>query len=118
VRALKGGRVDAIVIDLPTAFFLTAAQVPGSKIAGQFEAPGGDRWGLLLEKGSTLTPCVNQALAKLRSSGELERMQTQCWAWPSRSPGPPGCPRSRRSGCSARSSWTSCAACRRSSSCT
>jgi polar amino acid transport system substrate-binding protein len=75
VRALKNGRVDAIVTDLPTAFFITAAQVPGSKIVGQFAAPGGDRWGILLEKGSKLTQCVNQALAKLRSSGELQRMQ-------------------------------------------
>jgi polar amino acid transport system substrate-binding protein len=75
VRALKNGRVDAIVTDLPTAFFITAAQVPGSKIVGQFAAPGGDRWGLLLEKGSSLTPCVNQALAKLRSTGELQRLQ-------------------------------------------
>src|SRR4051794_1392207 len=75
VRALKNGRVDAIVTDLPTAFFVTAAQVPGSKIVGQFAAPGGDRWGILLQKGSSLTQCVNQALAKLRSSGELQRMQ-------------------------------------------
>jgi polar amino acid transport system substrate-binding protein len=75
VRALKNGRVDAIVTDLPTAFFVTAAQVPGSKIVGQFAAPGGDRWGILLEKGSSLTQCVNQALAKLRSSGQLQRMQ-------------------------------------------
>jgi polar amino acid transport system substrate-binding protein len=75
VRALKGGRVDAIVTDLPTAFFITGAQVPGSKIVGQFDAPGGDRWGLLLQKGSSLTPCVNQAVAKLRSSGELQRLQ-------------------------------------------
>src|SRR3954452_3576919 len=75
VRALKNGRVDAIVTDLPTAFFITAAQVPGSKIVGQFAAPGGDRWGLLLEKGSALTPCVNQASTKMRSSGELQRLQ-------------------------------------------
>ncbi|MEN3284848.1 MAG: polar amino acid transport system substrate-binding protein [Solirubrobacteraceae bacterium] len=75
VRALKNGRVDAIVTDLPSAFFITAAQVPGSKIVGQFAAPGGDRWGLLLQKGSSLTPCVNQAVAQLRSSGELQRLQ-------------------------------------------
>jgi polar amino acid transport system substrate-binding protein len=75
VRALKNDRVDAIVTDLPTAFFITAAQVPGSKIVGQFEAPGGDRWGLLLEKGSPLTRCVDAALATLRSSGELQRLQ-------------------------------------------
>jgi polar amino acid transport system substrate-binding protein len=75
VRALKTKRVDAIVVDLPTAFYLTAAQVPAAKIVGQFEAPGGDRWGMLLEKGSKLTPCVNQALAKVSGSGRLKELQ-------------------------------------------
>jgi polar amino acid transport system substrate-binding protein len=77
VRALKIKRVDAIVVDLPTAFYLTAAEIPNSKIVGQFEAPGGDRWGLLLKKGSKLTDCVNQALSKLSSAGELKRLQDQ-----------------------------------------
>jgi polar amino acid transport system substrate-binding protein len=77
VRALKIKRVDAIVVDLPTAYYLTAAQVPNSKIVGQFQAPGGDQWGLLLQKGSKLTPCLNQALAKLSSAGELKRLQDQ-----------------------------------------
>ncbi|HEY0363947.1 MAG TPA: ABC transporter substrate-binding protein, partial [Solirubrobacteraceae bacterium] len=77
VRALKIKRVDAIVVDLPTAFYLTAAQVPNSKIVGQFQAPGGDQWGLLLQKGSKLTTCLNQALAKLGSAGELKRLQDQ-----------------------------------------
>ena len=69
--------VDAIVVDLPTAFYLTAAQVPNAKIVGQFAAPGGDKWGLLLQKGSKLTPCVNQAIAKLQRRGELKRLQEQ-----------------------------------------
>jgi polar amino acid transport system substrate-binding protein len=77
VRALKGKRVDAIFVDLPTAFYLTAAEVPQAKIVGQFQAPGGDRWGLLLEKGSKLTACVNEALAKVNASGELKRLQDQ-----------------------------------------
>jgi polar amino acid transport system substrate-binding protein len=75
VRALRNGRVDAIVVDLPTAFFLVAAQVPAATIVGQFEAPGGDDWGLLLEKDSPLTPCVNRALAALREDGTLARLQ-------------------------------------------
>jgi polar amino acid transport system substrate-binding protein len=78
VRALKAKRVDAIVVDLPTAFYLTAAEVPEAKITGQFEAPGGDDWGLVLQKDSELTPCVNQALDELKSSGELERI-TDKW---------------------------------------
>jgi polar amino acid transport system substrate-binding protein len=78
VTALKQNQVDAIVTDLPTGFYITAAQVPGSKIIGQFNAPGGDSFGLLLEKDSKLTPCVNKALAKLDSSGELKQI-TDRW---------------------------------------
>jgi polar amino acid transport system substrate-binding protein len=78
VRALKTKRVDAIVVDLPTAFYLTAAEIPEAKIAGQFDAPGGDDWGVVLAKGSELTPCVNKALEELKSSGELERI-TDKW---------------------------------------
>jgi polar amino acid transport system substrate-binding protein len=78
VTALKQGAVDAVVVDLPTAFFLTAAQVPGAKIVGQFSAPGGDTWGALMKKGSSLTACVNQALARMRSSGELAQL-TKRW---------------------------------------
>src|SRR5262249_22542260 len=77
VRALKGNRVDAVVVDLPTAFYLTAAQVPSAKIVGQFGAPGGDQWGLLLEKGSKLTECVNAALGKVAAAGDLKQLQAQ-----------------------------------------
>ena len=78
VTALKQNQVDAVVLDLPTAFYLTAAQVPGAKIVGQFNAPGGDEFGLLLAKDSELTPCVDEALAKLESSGELKQI-TDKW---------------------------------------
>jgi polar amino acid transport system substrate-binding protein len=78
VTALKQNQVDAVVVDLPTAFYLTAAQVPGSKIVGQFNAPGGDSFGLLLEKDSKLTSCLNQALDKLESSGQLKQI-TDKW---------------------------------------
>jgi polar amino acid transport system substrate-binding protein len=78
VTALKQNQVDAIVVDLPTAFYLTAAQVPGSTIAGQFSAPGGDSFGLLLQKDSELTPCLDKALDELESSGELKQI-TDRW---------------------------------------
>jgi polar amino acid transport system substrate-binding protein len=74
VTALKQGQVDGVVVDLPTAFYVTAAQVEGSKIVGQFEAPGGDRWGALLAKGSPLTACVSKAVTTLESSGELMKI--------------------------------------------
>jgi polar amino acid transport system substrate-binding protein len=78
VTALKQKQVDAVVVDLPTAFFLTAAQVPSAKIVGQFSAPGGDTWGALLQKGSPLTQCVNQAIAQLKESGTLQSLE-QRW---------------------------------------
>jgi polar amino acid transport system substrate-binding protein len=77
VRALKTGGVDAIVVDLPTAFFVVGAQVPSAKVVGQFDAPGGDTWGALLEKDSKLTECVNKAIGELKSSGELEQITTR-----------------------------------------
>ncbi len=78
VTALKQGQVDAAVVDLPTALYLTAVEIPGASIVGQFEAPGGDKWGALLAKDSPLTSCVDEAITALRDSGELESI-TQKW---------------------------------------
>jgi polar amino acid transport system substrate-binding protein len=75
VAALKQGQVDAIVVDVPTAFYVTAVQVPNGTIVGQFPAPGGDEWGALLEKDSPLTACVSQAIDELSDSGELQRIE-------------------------------------------
>ncbi|MGN6797622.1 MAG: ABC transporter substrate-binding protein, partial [Gaiellaceae bacterium] len=36
VLALKNKQIDGLVVDLPTAFYVTAVQVPNSKILGQF----------------------------------------------------------------------------------
>jgi polar amino acid transport system substrate-binding protein len=77
VTALKQGKVDAIVVDVPTGFFLTAAEVPEATLAGQFAAPGGDQWGALLEKDSTLTDCVSAAIDDLRDSGELAEIEQE-----------------------------------------
>jgi polar amino acid transport system substrate-binding protein len=78
VTAIKQGQVDAVVVDLPTALFLTAVELPNASVVGQFEAPGGDEWGALLEKDSPLTPCVNEAIGTLKESGELDEI-TQRW---------------------------------------
>jgi polar amino acid transport system substrate-binding protein len=75
VTALKNEQVDAVVVDVPTAYFLTAVQIPEGKTVGQFPAPGGDEWGALLEKGSPLTPCVSAAIDELNESGELPAIE-------------------------------------------
>jgi polar amino acid transport system substrate-binding protein len=79
VQALKNGQIDGLVVDLPTAFYVTSVQVPNSKILGQFPTqPGGEHFGLVFEKGNPLRRCVNQALSKLSDDGTLKRLQ-QTW---------------------------------------
>ncbi len=74
VAAFKIHRVDAIVVDLATAFDLTSTELPHTTIAAQFSAPGGDKWGVLMTKGSGLTPCVDQAVQALSSDGTLQAL--------------------------------------------
>ena len=77
-NALINKQVDGIVADLPTAFYLTAAEIDNSKIAGQFPAQGAaEQFGLLFEKGNPLVSCVNTALGELKSSGELKQITDQ-----------------------------------------
>ena len=78
VTALKNGQVEAVVVDLPTALYLTAAQVENATIVGQFGKAEGEEWGALLAKGSPLTGCVSGAIEALEESGELEKI-TQRW---------------------------------------
>jgi polar amino acid transport system substrate-binding protein len=86
VQALKNGQIEAIVVDLPTALYLTAAQVPEATVVGQFGSGGGEAWGALLAKDSPLTSCVSEAIHELKSSGELEKITRR---WMSQAAGAP-----------------------------
>ncbi|MEU1882818.1 ABC transporter substrate-binding protein [Streptosporangium sp. NPDC020072] len=79
VNALKNKQVDAVVVDLPTAFYVTAAQVENSKLVGQFGAASGtpEVFGAVFEKGSPLVRCVNEAIGKLSGSGELAKIEQE-----------------------------------------
>lgn len=61
---LEAGQVDALVFDLPTAFFITAVEIEDASIVGQLEASGdrADRFGLLFADGNPLVGCINDAL--------------------------------------------------------
>lgn len=79
--ALEAKQIDAIVVDLPTAFYIAAVEIEGAKVIGQFPADANvkaDQFGLLLDKDSKLTSCVDAALAALTSNGSLEKI-TQTW---------------------------------------
>jgi polar amino acid transport system substrate-binding protein len=87
VQALKNKQIDGLVLDLPTAFYVTAVQVPNSKVLGQFPTqPGGEHFGMVLQKGNVLVTCVNKALSKLRSDGTLKQFQQQ---WLAKATGAP-----------------------------
>lgn len=74
--ALASGQVDAIVVDLPTAFYLTAVELDGGMILGQLAgAEAGDSFGLVLDKGSPLTAAVSAAVDALRESGKLAELE-------------------------------------------
>ncbi|MFE9358867.1 ABC transporter substrate-binding protein [Streptomyces olivaceoviridis] len=77
--ALKNGQVDAIITDLPTAFYITAAEVTNARIVGQFENQAGtpEQFGLVLDKGSALTTCVSGAVDALRKDGTLAAIEKQ-----------------------------------------
>ncbi|MFF0573183.1 ABC transporter substrate-binding protein [Streptosporangium saharense] len=79
VNALKNKQVDAVVVDLPTAFYVTAAQVENSKLVGQFGAASGtpEVFGAVFEKGSPLVRCVNEAIGRLTDSGELVKIEKE-----------------------------------------
>ena len=79
--ALEAKQIDAIVVDLPTAFYISAAEIEGSKVIGQFPADAtvkADEFGLVLDKGNQLLGCVNAAIATLKGNGKLAEM-TQTW---------------------------------------
>ena len=76
VAALKNGQIDGLVVDLPTAFYVTAAQVPNSKIVGQFPTGNaGERFGMVFQKGNKLVGCVNHSLNQLKADGTLQKIQ-------------------------------------------
>ena len=76
ITALKNGQIDGLVVDLPTAFIVTAVQVPNSKVLGQLpRVPGGEHFGALFQKGNPLVGCVNKAIARLRANGTIRTLE-------------------------------------------
>lgn len=78
-QALLNDQVDAILADLPTAFYISAVEIEDSVIVGQFQPETGDQeeFGMLFEKGSPLVACVDAALAAMREDGTLEAIEQE-----------------------------------------
>ena len=78
VSALKNKQIDGLVVDLPTAFYLSGVEVPNGLIVGQLPSTGaGDQFGLLLSKASKLTSCVTGAVDAITADGTLASITDQ-----------------------------------------
>ncbi|PZF62737.1 amino acid ABC transporter substrate-binding protein [Curtobacterium sp. MCBD17_013] len=79
VLALESGQIDAVVTDLPTAFYVASAELKKGKVVGQFPASSGtgDQFGIVLPKGSALTPKVSGAIRALKADGTLQHITTK-----------------------------------------
>lgn len=77
--AFDANQVDGIVFDLPTAYFITAVEIPDAAIVGVLPqvGPEPEQLGALFEKGSPLVPCVNDAIAALKDDGTLASLQEE-----------------------------------------
>jgi polar amino acid transport system substrate-binding protein len=78
-QALGNGQIQALVVDLPTAFEITGAgEVKNSVIVGQLAESGQpEQFGAVLDKNSPLTACVSSAVSALRANGTLARLTDQ-----------------------------------------
>jgi len=88
VKALQNGQIDGLVLDLPTAFYVTSAELKNSKIVGQLPQTSGqpEQFGLVLDKGSALTGCVSAAVDALRADGTLKKLDDQWLAQVAKAP--------------------------------
>ena len=78
IAALQAKQIDGIVVDLPTAFYMRDAQLTGGVIVGSLPTVGQvEHFSIVLNKDSSLTPCVNQALAAIKADGTLAAIVQQ-----------------------------------------
>ncbi|MFF5056911.1 transporter substrate-binding domain-containing protein [Micromonospora sp. NPDC000663] len=78
-KALQNGQLDGLVVDLPTAFFITGAEITDATIVGQVPQVGvPEAFGLLLDRNSPLTSCVSGAIGQLSEAGTLTQLE-QKW---------------------------------------
>ena len=77
VQDLKSGAIDGIIVDLPSAFFITAVQIPRGVVVGQFEAESQEYFAMAFETDSPLVECVNLALQEMKADGTLDAIHQE-----------------------------------------
>jgi polar amino acid transport system substrate-binding protein len=72
--AFDAGQLDGLVLDLPTAFYVSAVEIEGTTVIAQFPSAGEtEQFGMVFEEGNPLRDCVNEALANV----DLEAIQQE-----------------------------------------
>lgn len=75
-QAMRAGQIDATVVALPTALFVTAVQVPDADIVALLPADENDRGhGLLFEFNNPLVEWVDDALGAVIARGVVEDLK-------------------------------------------
>jgi len=78
VQDLKSGAIDGVVVDLPSAFFITAVQIPKGVVVGQFETGETQEYfAMAFETGSPLVECVNLGLEEMKADGTLDAIEQE-----------------------------------------
>jgi polar amino acid transport system substrate-binding protein len=84
VAAVNAGQADGLVVDYPTALYMAdpyVQEVKNSTVLAQFPndaVAGGEHFGTVQAKGSTLTACIDLALQEMKSDGTLQAI-TEEW---------------------------------------
>ena len=89
VKALKNGQVDGLVVDLPTAFEIAGAELGSNgTVVGQLPPIGGKQeyFGIVLEKNSPMTACVNEAIDAIKSDGTWQSIFDEWLSGPNAAP--------------------------------
>jgi polar amino acid transport system substrate-binding protein len=83
VAAVNAGQADGLVVDYPTALYMADPYVQEAKnstVLAQFPSDavaGGEHFGTVQAKGSTLTPCIDLALQEMKSDGTLRSITNE-----------------------------------------
>jgi polar amino acid transport system substrate-binding protein len=77
-QAMLARQIDATVIGLPTALFVTAVQVPEARIVAILpKDENNDGFGFIFEEGSPLVPWINQGLEAIIADGTVDALVQQ-----------------------------------------
>ena len=78
VEALEQGTIDGLVADLPTAVEMASGEVDGGLVIGRIPpAERAEQFGMILDRGSKLTPCISQSIESLENDGTLAELESR-----------------------------------------